>query len=99
FLVIDAGESRAGLIPTSHNHAGFPDGINGFELLDRMAVQAKKYGATIDRGRVNSVRKGVNGDFVAVVGSREVRAKTVLIASGVIDLEPDLADVENAVRR
>ena len=99
FLVVDAGESRAGLIPTSHNHSGFPDGINGFELLDRMATQAKKYGATIDRGRVNSIRKGADGNFVAIVGSREMRAKTVLVASGVIDLEPDLPDVENAVRR
>lgn len=99
FLVIDAGESRTSLIPTSHNHSGFPDGINGFELLDRMATQAKKYGATIDKGRVNSVRKGANEDFVAIVGSREVRTKTVLIATGVIDLEPDLPDVENAVRK
>lgn len=99
FLVVDAGESRAALIPTSHNHSGFPDGINGVELLERMATQAKKYGATIDKGRVNSVRKSASGDFVAIVGSREVRAKTVLIATGVIDLEPDLPDVENAVRR
>jgi thioredoxin reductase (NADPH) len=99
FIVIDAGESRCGLIPTSHNHSGFPDGINGFELLDRMASQAKKYGATLEKGRVNSVRKGANGDFVSIVGSREVRSKTVLIASGVIDLEPDLPNVENAVRK
>ena len=98
FLVVDAGESRAALIPTSHNHSGFPDGINGVELLDRMAAQAKKYGAVIERGRVNSVRKGSDG-FVTIIGSREVRTKTLLVASGVIDLEPDLPNVENAVRR
>jgi thioredoxin reductase (NADPH) len=98
FLLVDAGESRCSLIPTSHNHSGFPDGINGFELLDRMATQAKKYGAALERGRVISVRKN-GGDFVAVVGSHEVRAKTLLVATGVIDLEPDLPDVENAVRR
>jgi thioredoxin reductase (NADPH) len=99
FVVIDAGESRASLIPTSHNHAGFPDGINGFELLDRMSTQARKYGATIDKGRVNSLRQNADGTFTAIVGSHEVRAKTVVIATGVIDLEPDLPDVENAVRR
>ncbi|NYM87405.1 NAD(P)-binding protein, partial [Salmonella enterica subsp. enterica serovar Typhimurium] len=28
FQVVDAGASRAALIPTSHNHAGFPEGIH-----------------------------------------------------------------------
>ena len=73
FLVVDAGESRCSLIPTSHNHAGFPDGINGLELLDRMAAQARKYGATIDKGRVNQVRRDADGTFIAIVGSHEVR--------------------------
>jgi glycine/D-amino acid oxidase-like deaminating enzyme len=30
--LIDAGGSRAALIPTSHNYPGFPDGISGREL-------------------------------------------------------------------
>ena len=33
FQVVDAGASRAALIPTSHNHAGFPEGIHGKALL------------------------------------------------------------------
>ena len=28
-LMVDAGKSRAGLSPCTHNHAGFPDGITG----------------------------------------------------------------------
>jgi thioredoxin reductase (NADPH) len=35
-MVVDGGKSRAAWIPTSHNHAGFPEGINGGELLRRM---------------------------------------------------------------
>ena len=31
--VVDDGNSRALWIPISHNHAGFPDGIGGAELL------------------------------------------------------------------
>ena len=50
--VVDAGRSRASLIPCTHNHAGFPDGISGEELIARMKAQAQKYGAAIVTGRV-----------------------------------------------
>jgi thioredoxin reductase (NADPH) len=39
--VVDAGKSRAGWIPCTHNHAGFPGGISGKELLARMREQAQ----------------------------------------------------------
>ena len=39
-LVVDGGRSRAGLIPVTHNHPGFPGGIVGSELLARMRDQA-----------------------------------------------------------
>ena len=32
-LVVDGGKSRAAWIPCTRNHAGFPDGISGKELL------------------------------------------------------------------
>jgi thioredoxin reductase (NADPH) len=35
-LVIDVGKGRAGLIPCTNNHAGFPGGISGGELLARI---------------------------------------------------------------
>ena len=40
-MVVDGGKSRAAWIPTSRNHAGFPEGINGEELLRRMREQAQ----------------------------------------------------------
>ena len=50
--VIDAGKSRASLIPCTHNHAGFPGGISGQELIELMKEQAQRYGAAIETGRV-----------------------------------------------
>ena len=44
---IDAGHSRASLIPVSHNYPGFPQGVSGDDLLRRLREQAVRYGVTI----------------------------------------------------
>ena len=46
-IVIDGGKSRAALIPRTQNAPGFPDGVEGEELLQRLRVQAVSYGAEI----------------------------------------------------
>lgn len=99
FLVVDGGASRASWIPTSHNHAGFPEGIAGPELLRRMRVQAEKYGTEIVSGEVEALDKQPGSGFVAEVGGRTLRAKTVLIATGVEDHEPELPNLYNAIQR
>src|SRR6478672_4620946 len=47
-LVVDGGKSRASWIPCTRNHAGYPDGIEGKELLRRMRDHACKYSAKIE---------------------------------------------------
>ena len=88
-IVVDAGNSRASWIPTSHNHAGFPEGINGEELIARMKQQAQLYGAQIISGRVTRLEK--EGElFIAEWGSGCVRARSVLLATGVINRRPSM---------
>lgn len=100
FRVVDAGQSRAAWIPTSHNHAGFPDGIAGPDLLRRMRTQAERYGAAIEQGEVSRLERDVEGGFVATLGDgRELHARRVLLATGVQDIEPELPDIDNAIRR
>ena len=99
FRVIDAGASRASWIPLSHNHAGFPDGVTGNDLLARMRAQAERYGARIESGTVASVQRDEGGFTVRTEDGRAVRARTVLAASGVIDLEPELPNLYQAVQR
>lgn len=99
FRVIDGGASRAALIPMSHNHAGFPDGIAGPELLARMAAQARKYGAEIVPGTVTALERGTDNLFWATLAGQVVPARTVLMATGVIDIEPELPDLPRAIER
>lgn len=89
--LFDCGTSRASWIPTSHNHAGFPEGINGNELLERMREQAGKYGAVIEPKRVTDLKK-VGECFNVTCGDEEYRARTVLLATGVVNNRPEGID-------
>lgn len=94
-IIVDAGDSRASWIPTSHNHAGFPDGINGKELIRRMKEQAQKYGAEIIDGRVTKLEHDPDtGLFTAEFGSGPFQAKTVLLATGVTNRRPPMIERE-----
>ncbi|MFC5418164.1 NAD(P)/FAD-dependent oxidoreductase [Bosea eneae] len=86
-VVVDGGQSRASWIPVSHNHAGFPDGIAGSELLVRMSAQAKRYGARHLSAEVMSLTKE-SGHFLAKAGAAILRARTVLLATGVVNRRP-----------
>lgn len=97
--VIDGGDSRASTIPLSHNLPGFPDGVSGPEILGRMRAQAERYGARILPGRVTALAKPGDGPFAATLDGGTLRARTILLCTGVEDIEPDLPDVEGAVRR
>lgn len=89
--LFDAGDSRAALIPRTRNHAGFPDGISGKELLARMLVQAEKYGAVREPAEVTGLRVLEEG-FGVRVGEREYGARAVLLATGVVNNRPDMPD-------
>lgn len=89
--LFDCGTSRAALIPCTHNHAGFPDGIAGTELLARMLKQAERYGAERELARVTGIEREDDG-FCVRVEAREYRARTVLLATGVINNRPSGID-------
>ena len=89
-LVVDGGNSRASWIPCSHNHAGYPDGISGKELLQLMREQAQKYGAKIEEGRVTRLERCDDGTFAAEWGSGSHRARSVLLATGLTNRRPPI---------
>jgi thioredoxin reductase (NADPH) len=87
---IDSGESRAKQIPVSHNYPGFR-GIGGPDLLERLRSQAATFGADIRAGQVTALARR-NGGFVANVGAERVEARSVLLATGLIDKSPAIAN-------
>ncbi|MGN7999822.1 NAD(P)/FAD-dependent oxidoreductase [Sphingomonas sp. 22176] len=89
--LFDCGSSRAALIPCTHNHAGYPEGISGLDLLAAMRAQAEKYGTVREAAKVTSLQP-IEGGFAAQIGEREVRARSVLLATGVINHRPPMPD-------
>ncbi|MBM0171424.1 NAD(P)/FAD-dependent oxidoreductase [Altererythrobacter sp. C41] len=86
--LFDSGTSRAAWIPCTHNHAGFPEGIEGKELLRRMREQARKYGALREEKQVEHLAKA-GEHFTVGTDSGTYTARTVLLATGVVNRRPD----------
>ncbi|MFN4097232.1 MAG: NAD(P)/FAD-dependent oxidoreductase [Sphingomonas sp.] len=92
--LFDCGSSRAALIPRTHNHAGYPEGIEGVELLRRMLAQAELYGAVREPAKVTRIEP-VDEGFIVHAGERRVATRSVLLATGVVNHRPE--GLEDAV--
>ena len=94
-VLVDAGASRARLIPVSHNCPGFPHGISGVQMLERLREQAAAHGVEPIAERIESIER--DGDsFIASSKDRQWSAPNVILATGVVDLHPDLERLREA---
>ena len=93
--LIDAGQSRAALIPESHNYPGFR-GIGGPALLARLREQAERYGAVLQQDNVSGLRRA-GGGFAASCGGEELRAHAVLLATGIVDARPEIDGLHEGI--
>jgi glycine/D-amino acid oxidase-like deaminating enzyme len=69
-IVLDDGRSRALWIARSHNCPGYPNGIPGPELLERLRRQAVRYGALLRQEPVEALQHAEDGSFVVRAGPR-----------------------------
>jgi thioredoxin reductase (NADPH) len=97
-VVADAGEPRAAWIPASHNIPFFADGIPGPEILARQRGHLARYHVP-QRGAVAALRREGRGFVAEMADGAPLRARHVLLATGARDVEPDLPDLPDAVRR
>src|SRR5208283_4082826 len=78
------GKQPGGLLTTTsivENFPGFPEGVDGYELMIRMQKQAERFGAKVSFGTVEAVNFSRNPLELSVDGE-SVTAEAVIIASG-----------------
>jgi len=78
------GVMPGGLLTTTsivENFPGFPDGVDGFELMQRMQQQAEKFGARVQFSVIESIDLK-SSPIRLVVDGQPVETKTLIIASG-----------------
>src|SRR2546422_2017478 len=84
-----------GLLTTTsivENYPGFPEGVDGYELMVRMQKQAERFGARVKFGAVESADLS-KPPFALKIDGEVVEAETIIIASGAshrhLDLESE----------
>jgi thioredoxin reductase (NADPH) len=98
-VVLDDGRSRALWIQRSHNCPGYPQGIPGPELLERLRRQAVRYGALLRQGRVEALEHADDGSFVVACGTNTIIARSAVLATGAEDVQAPIADLHGAIQR
>ncbi|MFF2052574.1 NAD(P)/FAD-dependent oxidoreductase [Leifsonia sp. NPDC058194] len=90
-LVLDAGAPRNA--PAAAVHGLFArDGVPPAELLERGRAEVRAYGGEVREATVTDARR--DGDlFVVLAGGDELRARRLLVATGLVDDLPDLPGV------
>ncbi len=95
-VLFDNGESRVALIPESHNYPGFPHGISGPDFLRTLRQQAETYDIITISTRITALQREDVG-FVAMFDGHQVKARFVLLATGIVDESPKLPGLKEAV--
>jgi thioredoxin reductase (NADPH) len=79
------GLTPGGLLTTTstvENYPGFPEGVDGYELMANMQKQAERFGARIKTMHVLEAADLSQRPFVLTVDGEKVETQTVIIATG-----------------
>jgi thioredoxin reductase (NADPH) len=82
-LILEGKQPGGQLTTTSEveNFPGFPEGVDGFMLMDNLRKQALKFGARIQNTYVDSVSLNDSKKVLTTAG-KSIEAKAVIIATG-----------------
>src|SRR5215216_2547159 len=95
-LLLDSGKSMARWEPDVQNYLGFPDAIDGNDLLRRGRKQSCRYGIEIKRVEIVDAKK--RSDCFQLSSKRSTYlARRVLIATGIFHLPPQLPGLDECL--
>ncbi len=83
--LVVTGVMPGGLLTTTsivENYPGFPDGVDGTELMIRMQQQAERFGARVQFGSMLEAVDLSQRPFRLTIDGKEVLSQTIVIASG-----------------
>lgn len=83
-LVVHDGQARALRIPKTHNVPGFPDGISGKELIDRMTAHAHEFGAKFAEANVAEVSMNGSQFVLRSNDGRRWHSRALILATGIV---------------
>jgi thioredoxin reductase (NADPH) len=96
--LIDGNNSRAALIACSHNFPGAIEGISGKKILADLRQQYEKYANLIINDEVVDISNG-SDYFTIEAKNSKLYAKNIILATGVVDIEPHLPKLELAIKK
>lgn len=79
------GEQPGGLLTTTsivENFPGWPEGIDGYELMTKMQAQAERFGTRVRMASLVQKVDFSRRPFTVVIDGESVSARTVIIATG-----------------
>ena len=91
-LVIDAGEPRNAPAAHMHSYPGF-DGVAPGEYLRVVRAELQRYGVALRSARVDTVSGSADSGFELHLAGQSIRARRVLLATGLVDELPDIPGV------
>jgi len=83
-IVLEAKEIGGQMTATSliENYSGFPEGIDGHALAEKMQEQTKKHGVTIEMENVISINKDKDLFSVRLASGKEYASRAIIMATG-----------------
>lgn len=95
-LVIDAGRSMAKWEPSVENYLGFPNGVDGADLLKLGRQQAEKHQVSFAQDEVTQVARVEEG-FALTGRKGTYRCERLLLAPGIFHIPPEIPGVKECL--
>ncbi|MDQ3008693.1 MAG: NAD(P)/FAD-dependent oxidoreductase [bacterium] len=97
-VLFDTAQSRTLTYEHNENYLGFPEGIASKSLYERGLAQATRFGALHQPVEVQRVVHH-DGVFIAYTSNGTYTGRSIIIATGVTDLYPNLPNFEEYLGR